>query len=292
MFEWSEVCGARRLETMRPTTRWVAVMGIVNVTPDSFSDGGRFLDPDAAIAHGVALVEAGADLLDIGGESTRPGADPVDDAEELRRVLPVVEALAARTGVPISVDTMKASVADATLAAGARVVNDVSAGRFDPDLLGVVAQRDAGYVAMHMQGEPRTMQDAPQYDDVVREVGDFLAERADVARAAGVARGALALDPGIGFGKTAAHNLALLAHLDALVARFDEPIVIGASRKRFLGALLGDDAVDSTARRDDGTLATTVWAVGLGARVLRVHDVRSAARAVALYGAMERADAA
>jgi len=145
---------------------------------------------------------------------------------------------------------------------------------------------------MHMQGEPRTMQDAPQYGDVVREVGDFLAERADVARAAGVARGALALDPGIGFGKTAAHNLALLAHLDALVARFDEPIVIGASRKRFLGALLGDDAVDSTARRDDGTLATTVWAVGLGARVLRVHDVRGAARAVALYGVMGRADAA
>jgi dihydropteroate synthase len=267
-------------------------MGILNVTPDSFSDGGRFLAPDAAIAHGLALVAAGADLLDVGGESTRPGADPVDDAEELRRVLPVVEALASRAGVPISVDTTKASVAAAALAAGARVVNDVSAGRFDPDLLGVVAQHGAGYVAMHMQGEPRTMQDAPHYDDVVRDVGDFLAERVDVARDAGVAAGALALDSGVGFGKTTAHNLELLAHLDALVARFDAPIVVGTSRKRFLGVLMGDDAVDATDRRDDGTLATTVWAVGLGARVVRVHDVRSTARALALYDVMARAAAA
>jgi dihydropteroate synthase len=287
MFEWSEVCGAERPETLR-----VAVMGVVNVTPDSFSDGGRFLDPDAAIAQGLALVDAGADLLDVGGESTRPGADPVDEREERRRVLPVVEALVARAGVPISVDTTKASVADAGLAAGARIVNDVSAGRFDPDVLGVVAERGAGYIAMHMQGEPRTMQDAPHYDDVLREVGDFLAERADAARAAGVAHGALALDPGIGFGKTTAHNLTLLGHLDALVARFDEPIVIGASRKRFLATLLGDDAVDSTDRRDDGTLATTVWSIGLGARVVRVHDVRSSTRAAGLYGAMARADAA
>src|SRR5262249_19385956 len=200
MFEWSEVCGEER----------AAVMGIVNVTPDSFSDGGRFLDPDAAIAHGLGLVEQGADLLDVGGESTRPGADPVDDAEELRRgravaeelrrVLPVVESLAVRAGVPVSVDTTKASVADAALAAGARIVNDVSAARLDPDLLGVVARHGAGYIAVHMQGEPRTMQDAPFYDDVVREVGDFLAERGAVARAAGVAGSALAVDPGIGFG--------------------------------------------------------------------------------------------
>jgi dihydropteroate synthase len=267
----------------------VAVMGIVNVTPDSFSDGGQFLDADAAIAHALSLVEAGADLVDVGGESTRPGADPVDDAEELRRVLPVVEALAARAGVPISVDTTKASVAAATLAAGARIVNDVSAGRNDRDLLGVVAQHGAGYIAMHMQGEPRTMQDAPRYDDVLREVGDFLAERAEVARAAGIADGALALDPGIGFGKTTAHNLELLAHLDELVARFDAPIVVGASRKRFLGSLVGEDAVD---RRDDGTLATTVWAIGLGARVVRVHDVRSTARAVGLFDVMAKADAA
>src|SRR5262245_10802775 len=297
MFEWSEVCGPERQETtrpeaLRPEALQVAVMGIVNVTPDSFSDGGRFFDPDAAVAHGLALVEAGADVLDVGGESTRPGADPVDRAEELRRVLPVLEALVAGAGVPISVDTTKSSVADAALAVGARIVNDVSAGRLDPDILAVVSDRGAGYLAMHMQGEPRTMQDAPHYDDVVREVGDFLAERADIAYAAGVAPGSLALDPGIGFGKTAAHNLALLAHLDALVARFDEPIVIGASRKRFLGTLLGDDAVDSADRRDDGTLATTVWSIGLGARVARVHDVRSTTRAVALYDAMAPADAA
>jgi len=284
MFEWSEVCGAERPGAMR-----VAVMGIVNVTPDSFSDGGQFLDADAAIAHGLALVEAGADLLDVGGESTRPGADPVDDVEERRRVLPVIEALAVQVGVPVSVDTAKASVADAALGAGARIVNDVSAGRNDPDLLGVVAHHGAGYIAMHMQGEPRTMQDAPHYGDVVREVGDFLADRAEVARAAGIADGALALDPGIGFGKTAAHNLELLAHLDALVARLDVPIVIGASRKRFLGVLLGDDAAD---RRDDGTLATTVWCVGLGARVVRVHDVRSTTRAIGLYRVMAEADAA
>jgi dihydropteroate synthase len=282
MFGWSEYCGAER----------VAVMGIVNVTPDSFSDGGRFLEPQAAIEHGLALVASGADLLDVGGESTRPGAEPVDGAEELRRVLPVVEALSERAGVPISIDTTKASVADAAVRAGARIVNDVSAGRNDGDLLGVVAQHGAGFVAMHMQGEPRTMQDAPRYVDVVREVGDFLADRAGVARAAGIADGALALDPGIGFGKTTAHNLELLARLDVLVARFDAPIVVGASRKRFLGALLGDGGADSTDRRDDGTLATTVWALGLGARVVRVHDVRSAARAAALYGVMARADAA
>ena len=285
MFEWTQVLGAG--------ASGVAVMGIVNVTPDSFSDGGRFLDPDAAVAHGLALVEAGADLVDVGGESTRPGAQPVGDAEERQRVLPVIEALAARAGVPVSIDTTKAAVADAALRAGARVVNDVSAGRNDGDLLGVVAQHGAGYVAMHMQGEPRTMQDAPHYDDVVGDVGDFLAERADAARAAGIAAGALALDPGIGFGKTAAHNLELLAHLDTLIARFDVPIVVGASRKRFLGALLTEAGhADTTEQRDDGTLATTVWAVGLGARVVRVHDVRSAARAVALYDVMARADAA
>jgi dihydropteroate synthase len=290
MFEWSAVL---RAGATGAAESGVAVMGVVNVTPDSFSDGGRFLDPEAAIAHGLELVAAGAELLDVGGESTRPGAEPVDAAEERRRVLPVIEALAARAGVPVSIDTTKAAVADAALRAGARVVNDISAGRNDPELLDVVAQHAAGYIAMHMQGEPRTMQDAPHYDNVVREVGDFLAGRAEVARAAGIAAGALALDPGIGFGKTAAHNLDLLARLDVLVARFDAPIVVGASRKRFLGALLvGADAPDTTERRDDGTLATTVWAIGLGARVVRVHDVRSAVRAVALYDVMARADAA
>ncbi|MFL6241527.1 MAG: dihydropteroate synthase, partial [Acidimicrobiia bacterium] len=175
MFEWDRVCGAR-----------AAVMGIVNVTPDSFSDGGRFLDPEAAVAHGIELAGQGADLLDVGGESTRPGAAPVPADEELRRVIPVVERLAATTSVPISVDTTKAAVARAALDAGATVVNDVSAGQLDPAIFAIAADAGAGYVVMHMQGEPRTMQAEPRYDDVVAEVGDFLADRVGAARAAGV----------------------------------------------------------------------------------------------------------
>ena len=206
-FAWREVCGSR-----------AAVMGVVNVTPDSFSDGGRYLDGAAAVAHGLELVAAGAGVLDVGGESTRPGADPVPEAEELRRVVPVVERLAAESGVPVSIDTTKASVASAALAAGARIVNDVSAGRADPEILAVTARAGAGYLAMHMLGEPRTMQDSPRYVDVVAEVGDFLVERLAVARAAGIPTAALAADPGIGFGKTVAHNLELLARLPALVA--------------------------------------------------------------------------
>jgi dihydropteroate synthase len=285
MFEWSEVCGARP-----------AVMGIVNVTPDSFSDGGRWLDADAAVAHGFDLVEAGADLLDVGGESTRPGAEPVDAAEEQRRVIGVIERLAAEAGVPISVDTTKAIVAEVALAAGARIVNDVSAGRFDPGMLATVADHDAGFVAMHMQGEPRTMQVAPHYDDVVREVGDFLAARIDAALSAGVAPDAIAVDPGIGFGKTTGHNLTLLAQLDELVRRFAQPVTVGASRKRFLGQVLtavADEAGEVPAdRRDDATLATSLWAVELGARVLRVHDARSTARTIALWQAINEAQAA
>jgi dihydropteroate synthase len=269
-------------------------MGVVNVTPDSFSDGGRFLAPASAIAHGEALVEAGADLLDVGGESTRPGADPVSAEEELRRVVPVVEGLA-RSGLPVSIDTTKAAVAAAALDAGARIVNDVSAGRFDPDLLPVVAERGAGLVLMHMLGEPRTMQDAPAYDDVVVDVGDVLVERLAAAEAAGVGRAACCIDPGIGFGKTLEHNLALLARLPELVARVDVPVAIGTSRKRFLGALLrdvaGEDGEPPPERRDDATLATVVWALDHGARVVRVHDVRPAARAVALLDAMRDADA-
>jgi len=282
MFEWSGVCGARP-----------AVMGVVNVTPDSFSDGGQFLDPSSAVAHGLELVAAGADLLDVGGESTRPGADPVDEAEELRRVVPVIQALAAETPVPISIDTTKSAVATAALEAGASVVNDVSAGRHDPETLAVAADAGAGYVAMHMLGEPRTMQDDPRYDDVVREVGDFLAQRLDVARAAGVADAALAADPGIGFGKTVEHNLALLAHLSDLCARVGAPMIVGTSRKRFLASIVrnatGDDAELAPADRDDATLATVVWAVERGASVVRVHDVQSAARAIALLAAMRSA---
>jgi dihydropteroate synthase len=274
MFEWERVCGARP-----------AVMGVVNVTPDSFSDGGRFLDAGAAVAHGLQLAEAGADLLDVGGESTRPGAVPVAVDEERRRILPVVEALAARAGVPVSIDTTKAPVAAAAVAAGATVVNDVSAGRVDPEILAVAADAGAGYVVMHMLGDPRTMQRDPRYADVVADITEFLLARLDVARDAGIAAGALAADPGIGFGKTVDHNLALLAALPELAARTGVPVVVGTSRKSFLSRLLGGD--NSVAVRDDATLATVVWAVDHGARVVRVHDAAAAARAIRLLDTME-----
>ncbi len=269
-------------------------MGIVNVTPDSFSDGGRFLEPDDAVAHGIELAHAGADVLDVGGESTRPGAAPVPADEELRRVVPVIERLAAVTDVPISVDTTKASVARAALAAGASIVNDVSAG-FDPDTLPVTADAGAGCVLMHMQGEPRTMQADPRYDDVVAEVGDFLAERLDAAVAAGVAPGALAADPGIGFGKTVDHNLQLLAGLPRLVERVRVPVMVGTSRKTFIGKLLararGAPEPLPVDQRDEGTLATVVWAVERGASIVRVHDVRPATQAVRLLHALRAAEA-
>jgi dihydropteroate synthase len=269
-------------------------MGIVNVTPDSFSDGGRFLESDAAVAHGMELVDAGADVVDVGGESTRPGAAPVPVDEELRRVVRVIERLAARTDVPISVDTTKAPVARAALAAGASIVNDVSAGRLDPDIMAVTADGEAGYIVMHMQGEPRTMQADPRYADVVAEVGDFLAERVDAALAAGIAPGALAADPGIGFGKTLEHNLLLLAGLPGLVSRVHVPVVVGTSRKTFIGKLLAraggvPDPLPAD-QRDEGTLATVVWAVERGASIVRVHDVRPAARAVRLLQALHTAE--
>ena len=280
MFDWSVLCDARP-----------AVMGVVNVTPDSFSDGGRYLDPGAAIAHGLELVEAGADLLDVGGESTRPGAEPVDDDEELRRVVEVVRRLASQSGVPVSIDTTKAAVAAAALDAGAAIVNDVSAGRFDAAIFEVAAAAGAGYVLMHMLGDPRTMQDDPRYGDVVAEVGDFLAERLDAARAAGIPETALAADPGIGFGKTLDHNLVLLARVRDLCDRVGVPVLVGTSRKRFLGQLVagvgGLGAEPSAADRDDATLATVVWAIDHGARIVRVHDVRPAARAVALLHMMQ-----
>jgi dihydropteroate synthase len=261
-------------------------MGVVNVTPDSFSDGGQFLDADAAVAHGRALAEHGAAVLDVGGESTRPGAAPVSPDEEAARVVPVVRTLAAAGGVPVSIDTTKASVAAAAIEAGARIVNDVSAARHDPDMLAVVADAGAGFVAMHMQGEPRTMQQDPRYVDVVDEVGAFLVERADAAVAAGVAPAAIMVDPGIGFGKTGEHNLTLLAALPDLVARVECPVLIGASRKTFIGRLLDLDTPDA---RDDGTLATTVWALDRGARMVRVHDARRAARAAALLDVLAQA---
>ena len=274
MFAWEQVCGARP-----------AVMGVVNVTPDSFSDGGRFLDAEAAVAHGLELVAAGADLLDVGGESTRPGAEPVPTDEERRRVLPVVERLAATAGVPISIDTTKSSVAVDALAAGATIVNDVSAGRFDPAILGVASDAGAGYVVMHMLGDPRTMQRDPRYDDVVRDVAGFLVDRLAAARTAGIRADALAADPGVGFGKTVAHNLALLARLRELAERTTVPLVVGTSRKSFLSRLLGGD--NSLDARDDATLATVVWSVDHGARVVRVHNAGAAARAIRLIDVME-----
>jgi dihydropteroate synthase len=284
MFHWDRVCSAR-----------AAVMGIVNVTPDSFSDGGRFLDAKSAVAHGIELVARGADVLDVGGESTRPGAAPVPADEELRRVVPVIERLTAATNIPVSVDTTKAVVARAALDAGATIVNDVSAGRLDPEILSVTAIAGAGYVAMHMRGEPRTMQADPRYDDVVAEVGDFLAARIDAARAAGVAEGAIAADPGIGFGKTVDHNLRLLAGLPALAELVRVPVMVGTSRKTFVGKVLaragaasGDLPVEA---REEGTLATVVWAVERGAAIVRVHDALPAARAILLLDALHAADA-
>jgi dihydropteroate synthase len=261
-------------------------MGVVNVTPDSFSDGGRFADAAAGIAHGRVLAAEGAAILDVGGESTRPGADPVDAAEELRRTGSVVRELAATTGVPVSIDTTKASVAAAALEAGAGIVNDVSGGTADPDLLPVVADAGALLVVMHMRGTPRTMATEAHYDDVVREVGDELRARVDAAVAAGVRADAILADPGIGFAKTADHNLALLAALPELAARVEVPLLVGSSRKSFLGRVLGDAPVDE---RDEATLATTVWSFVRGAAVVRVHDVAASFRAVALLDALERA---
>jgi dihydropteroate synthase len=247
------------------------IMGVINVTPDSFSDGGRYLAADAAIEHGLQLCSEGATILDVGGESTRPGAAPVGTDEELRRVIPVIEELRAATAstVQISVDTSKADVAQAALRAGATFVNDVTAFRADPEMAGLVASAGADCCLMHMLGEPRTMQDNPHYDDVVAEVRAFLEERMAFAVAAGIAEQRIMLDPGIGFGKTLDHNLALLAHIDRLVS-LGRPVVIGTSRKSFLGKLTGRaDADDRVA----ATVATCVQAYERGARVFRVHDV-------------------
>jgi dihydropteroate synthase len=242
-------------------------MGVVNVTPDSFSDGGLFLDADAAVAQGRRLAEEGADILDVGGESTRPGAEPVGAQEELRRVVPVVERLAG-LGPQLSVDTSKLEVARAAVDAGATLVNDVTAFRHDPGLAGLVAERELDCCLMHMLGEPRTMQADPRYDDVVGDVKAFLEERLAFAVGEGVAEERVMLDPGIGFGKTVEHNLELLRRLDELVA-LGRPVVIGTSRKSFLGRLTDRD-VDE---RLPGTIATNVIALERGATVFRVHDV-------------------
>lgn len=263
------------------------VMGVVNVTPDSFSDGGRWLDPEAAVAHGLALVGEGADLVDVGGESTRPGAQAVGADAERERVVPVVTALAAR-GARVSIDTAKASVAAAALDAGASYVNDVTALRGDTEMAGLIAERGCECCLMHMQGEPRTMQDDPRYDDVVDDVRAFLEERVAVAVAAGVDEARIQIDPGIGFGKTLEHNLQLLARLDELAA-LGFPVVIGTSRKGFLGRLTGHrEPTDRVA----ATLATVVLAHSAGARVFRVHDVAPARDALLVAAATLRAHGA
>jgi dihydropteroate synthase len=258
------------------------VMGIVNVTPDSFSDGGRFADPGAAVAHGLELVRQGADLLDVGGESTRPGSQPVPADEELRRVIPVVRDLAAQAGVPISADTSKAEVARQALEAGAHVINDVTALRGDPGMAAVVRDFHAGVVLMHMQGTPATMQQAPHYADVVAEVTAFLQARLQAALDLGIAGEQVVLDPGVGFGKTAEHNLELLARL-ADLQRLGRPVCLGVSRKGLLGKLLGRP----TEQRLAGSLAVACYALGRGAaQVLRVHDVAEAHDAVAVHRAL------
>ncbi|MGH9164849.1 MAG: dihydropteroate synthase [Acidimicrobiales bacterium] len=254
---------------MTATGATTLVMGVLNVTPDSFSDGGRYLDAESAVAHGLAMAAAGAAVVDVGGESTRPGAEPVEEAEELRRVLPVVQALAAY--VRVSIDTTKPAVAEAAVDAGATLVNDVSA-----SLAGVAAQAGVGWVAMHAQGPPATMQRDPRYDDVVAEVRRFLVERAEAAVAAGV--GEVWIDPGIGFGKTADHNLRLLREVGALVAT-GWPVLVGTSRKAFLCALAGGAGADD---RLEASLATAVYAMDQGAAMVRVHDVAATVHATRL----------
>jgi dihydropteroate synthase len=273
---------------MTPPAADFRLMGIVNVTPDSFSDGGRFLEADAAIAHALELIGEGAQIVDIGGESTRPGAEPVSAEEELRRVRPVIEAIAGvtdrsvtTTRPQISIDTSKASVARAALDAGATLVNDVTALRADPEMAGLVADSGAECCLMHMLGEPRTMQQRPHYEDVVDEVKAFLLERMEFAVGEGIAEDRVLLDPGIGFGKTVAHNLELLRRL-AELAELGRPLVIGTSRKSFLGRVAG---APEASRRLAGTLATNVLALERGASVFRVHEVAPVREALAVAAA-------
>jgi dihydropteroate synthase len=253
-------------------------MGILNVTPDSFSDGGRFFDVEAALAHAERMVAAGADIIDIGGESTRPFSDAVSPQEEADRVVPVIETLARRIEAPISIDTTKASVARQALEAGAAIVNDISALRAEPEIAGVAARHRAPLILMHMKGTPKTMQADPRYDDLIGEVVDFLDAAIRTATDAGVSRDSLIVDPGIGFGKTIAHNLCLIKRLEALEC-LDAPILVGSSRKAFIRRILQNDAqadIDPTLPQvETGTQATVAAAIMKGAHIVRVHDVDS-----------------
>ena len=270
-------CGSHVLALDRPL-----VMGIVNVTPDSFSDGGRWLDPLAAVEQGRALALAGADIIDVGGESTRPGSDEVPVAEELDRVAPVVNALVNGLDTPISIDTRHPEVAEACLGQGASIVNDVSGFR-DPAMVALAAAGDAGLVVMHMLGEPKTMQAEPKYADVVAEVSAYLGGQAAMLERAGVGGDRIALDPGIGFGKTTRHNLELLRHLPGL-AMLGYPVLVGASRKRFIGEIVGEVQPD---RRLAGSVAVAVWAAMHGASIVRVHDVVETVQALRVIHAIQ-----
>jgi dihydropteroate synthase len=270
---------ARQFKFIFP--RPALIMGVVNVTPDSFSDGGKFFHTDAAVAHGLELAAQGADLLDVGGESTRPRATPVSEAEELRRVIPVVEQLAARVKIPISIDTMKPEVARAAIAAGASIVNDVAANREDDAMARVVAGAGAGYVLMHMQGTPQTMQTNPVYADVVREVGEFFSGKIQRLNDCGIAREQVILDVGIGFGKTLEHNLLLIAGLRSFT-KLERPLLLGVSRKSFLGGLAGEE----TAGRLPAALVCAALALESGVQIIRTHDVAETAHAVRMTEAI------
>ena len=260
------------------------IMGVINTTPDSFSDGGDFFSTDSAVTHGLALVAAGADILDVGGESTRPGADYVSEQEEKKRVVGVIKALTEKVKVPISIDTYKSSVARAALEAGASIINDISAGRFDPDILSVAALSETPLILMHMQGEPRNMQLNPHYSDLMGEVKSFLVDARDRALAAGVKKEMIILDPGIGFGKTFDHNLTLINRLRELGA-MGQPLLVGSSRKAFLGAILGGRPPKG---RDMATATICALAAYNGAHILRVHDIGSASDALTVTAAVMR----
>ncbi len=261
----------------------VLVMGIVNVTPDSFSDGGKYFSPDAAVEHALQLAAEGADFLDVGGESTRPNAEPVEEAEELRRVLPVIRALVRQIQTPISIDTMKPAVARAALDVGACLVNDVAANRSEPEMWRMVATSGAGYIAMHMQGTPQTMQQNPDYDDVVEAVHDFFGERLKALAEAGVAAERVVLDPGLGFGKSLDHNLQLLASMDRFTT-WKRPVLMGASRKSFLKWFAKPS--DEPEQRLPGSLACACWAARQGAAIVRTHDVAATRQALSVTTAL------
>ncbi|MCI0532318.1 MAG: dihydropteroate synthase [candidate division Zixibacteria bacterium] len=261
------------------------IMGVLNVTPDSFSDGGRFLDIDSAIRQGISMAEEGADIIDVGGESTRPGSEPVPAQEEIKRIIPVITELASRINIPISVDTYKAEVARKALSAGAEIINDISALRFDPEMADVAKEFNSGLVLMHMQGNPKDMQRAPVYNDVLAAIRDFFTEQTEFALSRGIDRSKIILDPGIGFGKTTEHNLRILQNLSYFKS-LKFPLLIGVSRKSLIGNILNLPS----AERLEGSLAGMVFAIQNGANIVRVHDVRESVRAARVIDRLKNSD--